>query len=291
MQRSDNSHDAVVAHRQMKASTTLNRKYVQRPVLKEAAPVAIKRSPRLSHFYTPSVNENRVAESGDLAVTAHPLQQSAKEKMRMRQQDITKPQSHQMTARELKEQAIKKALAEAAKTNDVKSLSSQIAPAKNHSNSKMHFSFAHILLALSCAAAVVFAIVYFVNLNMPDISLKVAAMQSGIEASYPGYIPRNFALSSITSENGKIVLDFDNNSDGTKFTLTEEQSHWDSNALLSNYVRPEYSDNYTAVREQGLTIYISKSDAAWVNGGVVYKINTTSGSLTKKQICSIATSL
>ena len=291
MQRSDNSsHEAVVTHRKMKASTTLNRKYVQRPILKEAATTTIGQSPRLSHFYTPSISKNQVAESGDLAVTAHPLQEKTKERIRMRQQAITRPQSQQLSAREIKEQAIKKALAEAANADDIKGLNSQMAPAKNHSK-RMHFSFAHVLLALSCAAAVVFAVVYFVNLNMPDISLKVAAMQSGIEASYPDYIPRNFALSGITSENGKITLEFNNVSDNIVFTLIEEQSHWDSSALLSNYVRPEYGNDYTAVREQGLTIYISKSDASWVNGGVLYKIITKNGSLTKKQICSIAASL
>ena len=60
---------------------------------------------------------------------------------------------------------------------------------------------------------------------------------------------------------------------------------------LSNYVKDKYEDNYTAVREQGITLYISESDAAWVNGGVVYKIITKSGSLTNKQIRSIAVSL
>ena len=56
-------------------------------------------------------------------------------------------------------------------------------------------------------------------------------------------------------------------------------------------MKDEYGENYSTVREQGLTIYISGSDAAWVNGGVVYKIDTTAGSLTKKQINTIATSL
>ena len=234
MQKSDKSHEAMMAHRQVRASTTLNRKYVKKPVLKDATPVSIGRSPKLSHFYTPSIINNRVAEPGDLAVTAHPLQESVKEKMRMRQQDIIKPQPQQMSAKELKEQAIKKALAEAAKTdNEMSGLGAQVASV-GKKPTKLHFGFAHVMLALSCAAAVVFAIVYFVNLNMPDISLKVAAMQSGIEASYPSYVPRNFTLSSITSENGKIALDFDNSAENAKFTLTEEQSHWDSNALLYN---------------------------------------------------------
>ena len=53
----------------------------------------------------------------------------------------------------------------------------------------------------------------------------------------------------------------------------------------------KYGENYVIVREQGLSIYVSGSNAAWVNGGVVYKLKTISGSLTKKQLCSIAVSL
>ena len=73
--------------------------------------------------------------------------------------------------------------------------------------------------------------------------------------------------------------------------MIEEKSSWDTNALLSNYVKTEYGENYSIVREQGLTIYISNSDAAWVNGGIVYKLKTASGDLTNKQIRAIATSL
>ena len=126
---------------------------------------------------------------------------------------------------------------------------------------------------------------------MPDISLKVAAMQTGIDASYPGYIPRDYTLSGIVSEEGKITLDFVSNASGDAFSITEEKSSWDSNALLNNYVKEKYGDNYTIVREQGLTIYISGSDAAWANGGIVYKLGANTGALTKKQISSIAASL
>ena len=132
---------------------------------------------------------------------------------------------------------------------------------------------------------------YFVNLNMPNVSLKVAAIQTGIEASYPAYIPRDYSLSDITSESGKVVLNFHNNTTGVMFTILEEKSSWDSNALASNYVQKEYGDNYTIVREQGLALYISGSDAAWVNGGICFKIKTVSGYLTKKQIKNIAASL
>ena len=52
MQKSENSRQAVSAHRIVKASTTLNRKYVQKPSKSkgDALEVAIKRSSKIKHF-------------------------------------------------------------------------------------------------------------------------------------------------------------------------------------------------------------------------------------------------
>ena len=116
-------------------------------------------------------------------------------------------------------------------------------------------------------------------------------MQTGINASYPSYVPRDYIVSSITSEEGKVLVVFKNTKSNTEFTLVDEVSSWDSNALLTNYVKDAFDDNYSTIREQGLTIYVDGSDAAWVNGGIVYKIKAENGVLTNKQIRSIATSL
>ena len=247
MQKSDSNSMAKSAHRQMQSSTTLNRRYVRRPTKSTDVAVSIKR------------------RSAAMMNDATP----------------------RTAAKELKDQAIKKALAEAVVTPEKTTNSKKT----KKSDNKIHFGFGRVMLALCCAAAAVFAIVYFVNMNMPDISLKVAAIQTGINASYPNYVPRDYSVSSITSEDGKITMEFHNGHTGDAFTLIEEASSWDSNALMTNFVKEEYGENYTVVREQGLTIYISGSNAAWVNGGVVYKIKTTSGVLTNKQIKSIATSL
>ena len=185
------------------------------------------------------------------------------------------------TAQQMKETAIEKALSTASRTRK-----------QERESTRIHFGFKRVLLAMACAAVCVFAIVYFVNLNAPNISLKVAAMQSGIEATYPTFVPREYSISNITSEDGKVTMVFKHSEDEAKgFVLIEEKSSWDSNALLNNFVRYEYGDDYTSVREQGLTIYISSSDAAWVNGGIVYKIKAPVNTLTKKQIKSIAVSL
>lgn len=188
-----------------------------------------------------------------------------------------------MSAREIKERAIAKALSEAAHPHEKKVVERPM---------RSHFNWPRVILAFACATAAIFAVVYFVNINSPDISLKVAAMQNGIDASFPSYVPRDFNISDITSENGKITLNFKNNSTNDSFAIIEEKSVWDSNTLMNNYVREEYGDDYSVIREQGLTLYMSGSgDAAWVNGGVVYKLKVQSGSLTKKQIKAIAVSL
>lgn len=146
------------------------------------------------------------------------------------------------------------------------------------------------VLAFFCAVACVAAVVYFVGSNIPDISVKVAAIQTGIEASYPSYVPRDYSLSDINSENGKITMTF-KGPEKSGFTLTEEKSSWDSTALLRNYVEPTWQSNYITTHEQGITIYISGANAAWVNGGVLYRITDSSNSLTKKQLRNIVTSM
>lgn len=292
------------AHRKVQASTTLNRRYVKRPVKNSDTTVSIKRSPKISHFHystakaseapamtaaAPAMTTAKAAPMAAMAParpTPHPLQSSANAKMRT-SANMVPAKSSQPSAKELKDQAIKKALA-AAETSDLQQQSTRI---KNNRLDKIHFGFGRVMLALACTTAAVFAIVYFVNLNMPDISLRVAAMQTGINASYPSYVPRGYNITSITSEEGKIVLDFANSDPAGAFTLVEEKSSWDSSALLSNYVQPEWQDSYTTIREQGITIYINGNNAAWVNGGIVYKINTTAGTLTNKQIRSIAVSM
>lgn len=223
----------------------------------------------------------RIVEQAEQQRQRH-LMQIATQRMQQRMAaKKQQPVVQKETAQQMKETAIEKALESASRTKK-----------EDKNSNRIHFGFKRVLLAMACAAVCVFAIVYFVNLNAPNISLKVAAMQSGIEATYPQFVPREYKLSDITSESGKITLNFAHlEEEGVGFTLIEEKSSWDSNALLNNYVRYEYGDDYTAVREQGLTIYISSSSAAWVNGGIVYKIKAPVNTLTKKQIKSIAVSL
>lgn len=198
--------------------------------------------------------------------------------------------AHSASPEELKNRAIEQALHSVATMDEEQNRRTKARAERTMPRKK--FRAKHFAIAFTCAAACVAAIIYVVGSNIPDISVRVAAMQTGIQASYPSYIPRDYSLGDIMSENGKIALKF-NGPDGASFTLTEEKSSWDSAALLRNYVEPTWEDNYTTTHEQGITIYISdiNSNAAWVNGGVLYKITSNNSVLTKKQVRNIVTSL
>jgi len=194
------------------------------------------------------------------------------------------PAPEAMTAREIKDRAIQQALKKMSKV-DARPEYDEIQPVKRHFWQKKQF-----VIFATAAVAVVALLGYMAYVNLPDLSARVAAMQSGIEKVYPGFVPNTYRLDGLVKEDaGRITMAFKNN-DGKTFTLREEKSSWDSNAVLSNYVKREW-DDYSITKGQGLTIYVSGSNAAWVNGGVFYVINDASGTLTVDDLHDIAVSL
>ena len=184
-------------------------------------------------------------------------------------------------AKELKEQEIKKAVNTAAKM--------PTSPKRRERKVFGDFGLTRVFLAAACITTAVFAVVYFVNLTSSNMSIQVAASQSGINAKYPAYVPRGYEMSDVTSSSGKVSMRF--KGDDGEFIISEENSSWDSEGLLNNFIKPTYNNDYTVVREQGLTLYMGANWQVWVNGGMLYKLNITSGTLTKKQLKAIATSL
>lgn len=189
-----------------------------------------------------------------------------------------------------RERALRQAMRSVATMNDLPTDSTRSQKKREVERSHKKSGGKRFLIAFSCAAACVGVFFYLVSSNMPDISVRVAAMQTGIEASYPSYIPRGYSLGDVASEDGKISMNF-KGPDEASFTLIEEKSSWDSVALERNFVKPTWGDKYSTTHEQGITIYISGSDAAWVNAGILYKISSKNDNLTKKQLRNIVVSL
>lgn len=200
-----------------------------------------------------------------------------------------------LTAQQMKDRAIQQALSrmnkidQAQKAGSKQSMQIQF----NESKEKQGGFFKSKKFAIAASMAVITLAVlgYLVYLNMPDLSARVAAMQAGIEKSYPSYVPATYRLDGLVKEdNGRITMNFKNDSD-EKFTLQEEKSSWDSAAVLANYVKKNWGSDYSIAKGQGLTIYISGSNAAWVNGGVLYIITDTGGHLNSSDLHDIAVSL
>lgn len=292
-------HPSSTDHNKTQRSSTLNRKYVKRPNSKVIQSVAKRRAEDLKRrqAIAAQINRERLAaaqknkkvtstvsktikkDSDSIApAKVHPYQKAVK--ARTAQRTVSK---EQISAKKLKDEAIKKALRSVA-TAEQKEAKNKAADL----SVKNKFGAKNIIFALSATAVIIFAIGYFIKVNMPNISVQVAAMKAGIEAKYPTFIPKEFSLKKTSSETNQVTLTFESN--GGTFDLVEEKTSWDSTALLSNYVKKTWQD-YSIIREQGLTIYVSSSNAAWINSGILYKINAPDNLLAKQQIRSIATSL
>lgn len=262
----ENAHFEEFETLKLASAEKLDSKVIVRDVEREAPAVA---KPEVSKLPvpTPKIATPEVAAPEPLPVF-HPVS---------RPSPIEAP--IKVPAKELKQQEIEKAVKTATKisTNE-----------RRRRGVFGEFGWTRVILATACITTAIFAVAYFVNIASQDMSLQVAATQSGIDAKYPS-APRGYELSDVTSSSGKVTMHYQ--SDEGEFSLTEESSAWDSEALLNNFIKTNYGNDYTVVREQGLTLYMGGNWEAWVNGGILYKLNITSGSLTKKQMKSIATSL
>ncbi len=130
---------------------------------------------------------------------------------------------------------------------------------------------------------------YFTYLGMPNISTRIAAIQSGVNAKYPGYRPTGYALSGpITFKSGEVRMKFAYADGGQSYTITQQKSSLNSAALKETLTADGGEVQTTTAG--GLTIYSTDRTATWINGGVLYQISL-GGALSNEQVTKIATSL
>lgn len=217
---------------------------------------------------------------------------SAQQQARMAQSPIARnararvqyknQQQEHISAKEMKDKAIQKAL------RDVATMQQE----QEEYQPKRRFWQKRGFLISGAVAIISIALLgYLVYLNLPDLSVRVAAMQTGIENAYPSYVPMNYRLSGLVKEdNGVITMNFVQENGGS-FQLIEKKSSWDSATVLSNFVEEKWGSDYVVAKGQGLTVYISGSNAVWVNGGVLYQIEDHGSNLTTDDLHDIAISL
>jgi hypothetical protein len=271
--------------------------------------VAEKKTAKISHINVaaeaePVAKKPEVKEVPDLPPAPNPYQAAinARKAKQKRTDEVV------LTSKALKDAAIAKALAEMESNREERiaervmlsqmSEEKKAVKAEKKTRKKAEKEVKHlkkrkggrILLAFATSAACVLALAAIVKVNLPNISVKVAAVQTGVDATYPNYIPRDYAIHDVYTNGSTVIIKFDG-PENKSFTLSEEKSSWDSNALLTNYVKGAYGTNYDTIRENGITVYINYSNAAWVNNGIFYRITANTGILNKKQIKNIVGSL
>lgn len=133
---------------------------------------------------------------------------------------------------------------------------------------------------------------YVAYLNVPSVSMRVAAHRAGFDATLPTYRPTGYSFRGpIQHHPGQVTIHFQGSDAEKSFSLAQQKTSWDSTALLENYVA-EHTTQYVTYQDRGLTIYIfDGSNAAWVSGGKMYTIDTENAQLDTDQILKLATSM
>ncbi len=162
---------------------------------------------------------------------------------------------------------------------------------KKRSNLARRFGISRKALNASAGAlAVVLLFGFFAYQNVPNFSMQIAAARAGFDAKMPSYKPSGFALGGpIQYGPGHITVNFSSNSDDRNFSVSEQVSSWNSEALADNYLTAN-GKTYQTYQDKGRTIYLyDNSNATWVNGGVWYKVDGN-GILSNDQLVRVANS-
>lgn len=276
--KNDKINTDNIQHTIANKSKAIYRQAVQKPisqikplVRKIGHNMDIARSKSITHFAprTATVSApkpNLAKKHFDIRPTKHPLAKIT---------HTPKP-IIDTSAKAIKETAITEAFA---KIDEAK----VEAKKKLHRNNKI---FKIVIISIT----LILIVGYFIFINLPNISISVANAQAGIKASYPEYCPDGYSSNgSVSFSEGQVTIDFHSNSSDKKFSIKQIKSSWDSSAV-KNQVNTDSKGEFITTEEGGLTIYSYNGNAAWVNGGILYKISDDS-SLNNDQIRRIATSL
>jgi hypothetical protein len=268
---------ASTVHSSAQRSQTLHRRATKKPAAATKRPqpgrhMDISRSRSISRFAPhPASSSAKKADTPDIQPKIHPTVVKAVARSTPDKEAVAK------TSKQIKDAAISAALS---------------APTpKPIKQKRINWRRSRRFTILTAVFALLILGGILVYVNLPVLSVGFASAQAGIKATYPEYRPDGYSLSQpVTFSDGEVTLVFKSNSSTAGYTIIQTRSSWDSSAVLDNVVRKSAGDNYVTTQEKGLIIYTYDQNAAWVNGGILYEIDSTAP-LSGEQIRRIATSL
>lgn len=148
-------------------------------------------------------------------------------------------------------------------------------------------------VSLAAASLIVLGILGIVTYQQfPRMQARLASSRAGISSSLPAYVPSGYSLSrNIDYDDGQVTFNFESRADDDRaFTITQTKSFWTSEALRENFI-DTLDSGYQTVQEKGKTIYLYDDGAAWVDGGIWYRIEADDAGLSSTQLSDIINSL
>lgn len=286
------STPAGAVHSTTQRSQTLNRRLIKKPAgatrsLQEIIPRKQPGRPAPNQIVSPHIAKfaphpvvNRQRTTMDISPAMHPHVAKAHAISQAKANApavATATQQQRPTAQQIKHSALQEAIAKTSKNT--------------HAPRRPLLKKPRRLSIVTASLAFVLLGSYFTYLNMPSLSVRVAAAGAGINANYPSYQPDGYSLNGLIGYGqGQVTMKFAANGSPQGFTIKQAKSSWDSEAVLDNYISPRAGVSYIPYTERGLTIYTYGNNAAWVNGGILYTIEGDAP-LSSEQIRHIATSL
>jgi len=290
---------AKQAHRATQKSSTLRRDVLKKPASKSQVG-AIRRKPATGHVarseqiqrFAPHPQPLKPAPVHPKTVRAldiTPAQRTTSSMVAYKQalvakkpvQAVAKPA---LSSRALKEQLIAERLAQVDTTSSATTKAPRV-------KSGLFTKRPRVLNLIVVSFTVMVLGGYLTYLNMPGLSVRVAAAQADVAATFPDYHPDGYRFNGpVAFAPGQVAINFHANGGTSKYTVTEQKSTWDSQAVYDNLVAKAADDSYVTNSQQGLTIYTFKGQAAWVNKGILFTINGDAP-LSNEQLLRIAASL
>ena len=254
--KSDNIHSST------KKSQTLMRKAVPRPEntkSKVARSMDIAKSARVSRFapnpiMKKTVSKTQITNQPPINPILHRVNKSM---------EMIKNSQPARTLTEIKEEAIKKSINETKPT------------AVTKKKSKLNKITKNKYLLVMLIIIFISVVIYLSYQYVPAVSIRIAASQAGINASYPTYTPDDYGVyGPAISQDKKVLIKYKQKNGDKMYTISQSYSNWDSSALYENLVKtwPDKSPNTTRVN--GLTVYSTSNyeNVAWVNRGILFTI-------------------
>ncbi|MCL1877204.1 DUF4367 domain-containing protein [Candidatus Saccharibacteria bacterium] len=123
---------------------------------------------------------------------------------------------------------------------------------------------------ITAALAVVVLGGYFTYINMPAISIRVAANQAGIDAHVP-YTANGYSIDGpVAYAAGQIRINYKSNGDAAGYSVVQQESDWSDSDIVRGLVRGE---KYDMMNAGGTTVYVYGNNASWIKGNILYTVN------------------